>query len=44
MPIVESLIVSTNYTVNDVENYTRYLFNLRQKPDGIFAINDMAAL
>jgi DNA-binding LacI/PurR family transcriptional regulator len=44
MPIVESLIVSTNYTTNDVENYTRYLLNLRQKPDGIFAINDMAAL
>ena len=27
-----------------MENYTRYLFNLRHKPDGIFAINDMAAL
>ncbi len=44
IPILESLIVTTNYTTNDVENYTRYLFNLRQKPDGIFAFNDMAAL
>lgn len=42
--INESLIVFTNYHINDVENYTRQLFNLRQKPDGIFAINDMAAL
>ena len=42
--ISESLIVDTNYKVNDVEDYTRYLFNLQQKPDGIFAINDMAAL
>ncbi len=40
----DSLIVFTDYTSNDVENYTRHLFNLRQKPDGIFAINDMAAL
>jgi DNA-binding LacI/PurR family transcriptional regulator len=42
--INESLIVFTDYTSNDVENYTRYLFNLRHKPDGIFAINDLAAL
>ena len=40
----ESLIVDSNYKVNDVEDYTRYLFNLQQKPDGIFAINDMTAL
>jgi DNA-binding LacI/PurR family transcriptional regulator len=40
----DSLIVYTDYTSNDVENYTRHLFNQRQKPDGIFAINDMAAL
>lgn len=42
--ISESLIVYTNYTTNDVENYTRALFNLRERPDGIFAINDMAAI
>jgi len=44
IPISESLIVYTNYASNDVANYTRRLFSLRQKPDGIFALNDMAAL
>jgi DNA-binding LacI/PurR family transcriptional regulator len=42
--ISESLIVDSNYGTTDVEDYMRHLFNLRQKPDGIFAINDMAAL
>ncbi len=42
--ISESLIVEANYKVSDVEDYTRHLFSLQQKPDGIFAINDMAAL
>jgi DNA-binding LacI/PurR family transcriptional regulator len=42
--VSESLIVYTNYKSNDVEEYTRYLFNLRERPDGIFAINDMAAI
>jgi DNA-binding LacI/PurR family transcriptional regulator len=42
--ISESLIVDSNYGTTDVEDYTRHLFNLRHKPDGIFAINDMAAL
>ncbi|HRI79606.1 MAG TPA: LacI family DNA-binding transcriptional regulator [Cyclobacteriaceae bacterium] len=40
----ESLIVDSNYKVNDVEDYTRYLFNLQKKPDGIFALNDMSAV
>jgi DNA-binding LacI/PurR family transcriptional regulator len=40
----ESLIGHTNYSNNYIEDFTRYLFNLRQKPDGIFAINDLAAL
>jgi DNA-binding LacI/PurR family transcriptional regulator len=40
----ENLIVHANYKTDEVENYTRKLFNLRHKPDGIFAINDMAAL
>jgi DNA-binding LacI/PurR family transcriptional regulator len=44
MAVNDSLIVFTDYSSNDVENYTRHLFSLRQKPDGIFAINDMAAL
>ncbi|MFZ5972155.1 MAG: LacI family DNA-binding transcriptional regulator [Bacteroidota bacterium] len=40
----ESLIIYANYKSGEVENYTRQLFNLKHKPDGIFAINDMAAL
>ena len=44
IPVSESLIVQTNYKSTDVEEYTRHLFNLRQKPDAVFAINDMAAL
>ncbi|MFZ5999826.1 MAG: LacI family DNA-binding transcriptional regulator [Bacteroidota bacterium] len=42
--VSESLIVHATYGSSDVETYTRYLFNLRQKPDAVFAINDMAAL
>jgi DNA-binding LacI/PurR family transcriptional regulator len=44
IPVSESLIVQSNYSSNEVEDYTRSLFSLRQKPDAIFAINDMAAL
>jgi DNA-binding LacI/PurR family transcriptional regulator len=44
LPVVESLIVHTDYKGNPVEDYVRQLFNLLNKPDGIFAINDMAAL
>jgi DNA-binding LacI/PurR family transcriptional regulator len=42
--INESLIIHANYKSDEVEHYTRKLFSLRHKPDGIFAINDMAAL
>ncbi len=42
--VAESLIVDSNYGTNDAEEYMRHLLNLRQKPDGIFAINDMAAM
>ena len=42
--ISESLIVDSNYGNLDIEEYTRNLFSLRQKPDGIFAMNDMSAL
>lgn len=44
IPISESLIIHTTYQVNNVEEYTRHLFSLRNKPDGIFAINDITAL
>jgi DNA-binding LacI/PurR family transcriptional regulator len=42
--ISDSLIVDSNYGTNNAEEYMRHLLNLRQKPDGIFAINDMAAM
>lgn len=42
--VAEHLIIHATYGATDVENYTRYLLNLRHKPDAIFAINDMAAL
>ena len=42
--VSDSLIIDTNYGSNDVEEYMRHLLNLRQKPDGIFALNDMSAM
>ena len=42
--VSKSLIVDAHYKVNEVGDYMRHLFNLPQKPDGIFAINDMAAI
>ena len=42
--ISEPLIVHATFNSKNVEEYTRQLFNLRQKPDAVFAINDMAAL
>ncbi len=42
--VSKSLIVAAHYKNNEVEEYMHHLFNLPQKPDGIFAINDMAAI
>jgi DNA-binding LacI/PurR family transcriptional regulator len=44
MKISESLIIHASFSSHDVEDYTRHLFSLRQKPDAVFAINDMAAI
>ena len=44
IPVVESLIVQANYQAGHVQQYTRYLFDAKEKPDGIFAINDISAL
>jgi len=44
IPASESLIVQAKYRVNDVKDYTSNLFDLKQSPDGVFAVNDMAAL
>ncbi len=44
IPVSESLIVHASYKPDQVQDYTRQLFALDQVPDGIFAINDVAAL
>jgi DNA-binding LacI/PurR family transcriptional regulator len=44
IPVVESLIVQANYQAGHVQQYTRHLFDAKEKPDGIFAINDISAL
>lgn len=44
MPIKESYILHSHYRSDKVEEYTRYLLNLPQRPDAVFAINDYAAI
>jgi DNA-binding LacI/PurR family transcriptional regulator len=44
IPVQESLIVHSTYRSDKVEEYTRYLLNLPQLPDAVFAINDYAAI
>ncbi len=44
LPVEESLIIHSQYRTNKVEEYARYLINMPQRPDAIFAINDYAAI
>jgi DNA-binding LacI/PurR family transcriptional regulator len=44
LPVKESYILHSHYRSDKVEEYTRYLINLPQRPDAIFAINDYAAI
>ncbi|HEY9047647.1 MAG TPA: LacI family DNA-binding transcriptional regulator [Ohtaekwangia sp.] len=44
LQIKDSNIVHAYYRSDKVEEYTRYLLNLPQRPDAIFAINDYAAI
>ncbi|WP_333820401.1 LacI family DNA-binding transcriptional regulator [Ohtaekwangia sp.] len=44
LQIKDSYIVHAYYGSDKVEEYTRYLLNLPQRPDAIFAINDYAAI
>lgn len=44
LPVLDYYIVHSNYQSDKVETYTRYLINLPQRPEAIFAINDAAAL
>jgi DNA-binding LacI/PurR family transcriptional regulator len=43
-PILESNIIHSHYRSNKIEEYARYLINLPQRPDAVFAINDYAAI
>jgi DNA-binding LacI/PurR family transcriptional regulator len=40
----EQYIISSHFKGGNVEEYTNYLLNLPNPPDGIFAINDYAAI
>jgi DNA-binding LacI/PurR family transcriptional regulator len=42
--VQESYIVHTDYRTDKIEEYTRYLINLPQRPDAVFSINDYAAI
>lgn len=44
IPINDFYILQTGFRNTKVEEYTRYLINLPQRPDAVFAINDMAAI
>ncbi len=44
VPVRENLIIRTDYKSGKNEEFARYLMTLKDPPDGIFAINDYAAL
>ncbi len=44
LPVQEEYIISSHFKGGNVEEYTHYLLNLPHPPDGIFAINDYAAI
>jgi DNA-binding LacI/PurR family transcriptional regulator len=44
IPVQESYIIHSHYRSDKVEEYTRYLINLPQRPDAVFSINDYAAI
>lgn len=44
LPVKDSYIIHSNFHNGKVEDYTRQLINLPQRPDAVFAINDYAAI
>jgi DNA-binding LacI/PurR family transcriptional regulator len=44
IPVQEEYIIKSHFKGGNVEEYTNYLLNLPNPPDGIFAINDYAAI
>lgn len=43
-PVKENYIIPSYFRGGHIEEYTRHLINLPQRPDAIFAINDYAAI
>lgn len=44
IPLQEEYIINSHFKGGNVEEYTNYLLDLPNPPDGIFAINDYAAI
>jgi DNA-binding LacI/PurR family transcriptional regulator len=44
LPVNDYYILHSHFQSAKVDEYTRYLINLPQRPDAIFAINDFAAI
>lgn len=44
LPVKDNYIIHSYFRGGNVEEYTRHLINLPQRPDAIFAINDYAAI
>jgi len=44
LPVKENYILHSNFSGGSVEEYTRRLINLPERPDAVFAINDYAAI
>jgi DNA-binding LacI/PurR family transcriptional regulator len=44
LAVNDSYIIHSTYRSDKVEQYTRYLMNMPQRPDAIFSINDYAAI
>lgn len=44
LPVKDSYIIHSDFRGVNVEDYTRRLINLPQRPDAVFAINDYSAI
>lgn len=44
LPVEDHYITHANFRSGNMEEYARYMINLPQRPDAVFAINDYAAI
>lgn len=44
IPVKENLIIHSHFRNENIEDYTRHLINMNQRPDAVFAINDYSAV